>query len=713
MTAFLSVLLSLSVSGAVLALFLFALRPLLRGRVSRAWQYYAWLLVAVRLLLPVALPVNAVGTAFSAAAQQLPVLFASSVLTPSPDASGADVSTGADRAHSASADRGAATSANGAHGASAATGANGGTGAQNATPSGAAPEAASADADGALGADANANAGTTGTDAGATAPQTAFSAFGFSGAALVPPVLFAVWAAGAFFLLVRRFAAYARLKRTVLSGARPTPQAELLEAYARACRTLCVTRPPVLLLSPAAHAPMLIGALYPVIVLPSGPLLQSDAYHVLLHELTHHKRRDFFCKWAFELAVCVHWLNPLARLARNAAAEACELACDEAVLRALTPEEHRPYGDTLLRLVRPEAPPAAALALGESALKMKERLASIMSFQSRSRRWTAFSAVLGAALVCGALLLGCSVPSFTSQSAPPATRTGATHKTPGVFETFPPGSLTLKNETLYPLNEGDPFWLNYYYKNGYLFAIGWNADAARYAATRDLKYGSSGCTLSFPERLRASADNTAVLEAARLAYGDILALGWPDEEAHSPRSLVLMELAGPFTESPEQLLARFYEADQFPYFCAIAKDTGTPQAAKAAYARRALADARDDYFSVTSDALPAQERYTIAQNAALEENAAIFSLLMDELTTEQLSELTERAYTGKQISTFSMLMDNLTPEQISAFAERAYTDNRMDFFAMLADEMTPEQRNAFAARAKVDGKTSFGHVLAD
>ena len=45
--------LSLSLSGSVLILFLMLLRPLVRERFSRRWQYYIWLLVIARLLLPV------------------------------------------------------------------------------------------------------------------------------------------------------------------------------------------------------------------------------------------------------------------------------------------------------------------------------------------------------------------------------------------------------------------------------------------------------------------------------------------------------------------------------------------------------------------------------------------------------------------------------------------------------------------------------------
>ncbi len=44
--------LSMSLSGATLILLLFLLKPVLRERFSKAWQYYIWIIVLIRLLLP-------------------------------------------------------------------------------------------------------------------------------------------------------------------------------------------------------------------------------------------------------------------------------------------------------------------------------------------------------------------------------------------------------------------------------------------------------------------------------------------------------------------------------------------------------------------------------------------------------------------------------------------------------------------------------------
>ena len=50
MTEILKTMLSLSLSGSLLILLLFLLRPVIKARLSKRWQYYIWLVVAARLM---------------------------------------------------------------------------------------------------------------------------------------------------------------------------------------------------------------------------------------------------------------------------------------------------------------------------------------------------------------------------------------------------------------------------------------------------------------------------------------------------------------------------------------------------------------------------------------------------------------------------------------------------------------------------------------
>ena len=95
------VFLSLSFSGSLLILLLLLARPLVQKRFSRRWQYYIWLVVIARLLLPLSPEVSLTGTLFqeAPATEALPVPnesaelqtlspAAGTLLQPSPDESG-------------------------------------------------------------------------------------------------------------------------------------------------------------------------------------------------------------------------------------------------------------------------------------------------------------------------------------------------------------------------------------------------------------------------------------------------------------------------------------------------------------------------------------------------------------------------------------------------------------------------------------------------
>ena len=52
MNEFMKVLFSLSVSGTLLLLLISGLKPLYKTRFSKRWQYYIWIIAALRFLLP-------------------------------------------------------------------------------------------------------------------------------------------------------------------------------------------------------------------------------------------------------------------------------------------------------------------------------------------------------------------------------------------------------------------------------------------------------------------------------------------------------------------------------------------------------------------------------------------------------------------------------------------------------------------------------------
>ncbi len=71
MDAVLKIFLSMSFSGGLLILALLLGKRLLKNKISRQWQYYIWLIVILRLLLPFGLETNLLGKAYQAVDQAI------------------------------------------------------------------------------------------------------------------------------------------------------------------------------------------------------------------------------------------------------------------------------------------------------------------------------------------------------------------------------------------------------------------------------------------------------------------------------------------------------------------------------------------------------------------------------------------------------------------------------------------------------------------
>ena len=119
------------------------------------------------------------------------------------------------------------------------------------------------------------------------------------------------------------------------------------------------------------RAPLTFGVLRPVILLPEGLAAESEPFRlVLAHELAHVKRRDCVRKLLFTVCLCLYWWNPLVWCMVILAGHDMELACDEAVLRALGPGCRKAYALTLLSMAARSPAPAPLTASFSAPLRV-------------------------------------------------------------------------------------------------------------------------------------------------------------------------------------------------------------------------------------------------------------------------------------------------------------------------------------------------------
>ncbi len=401
MSDFLKILFSLSLSGTLLILILLLLKRLYKNRFSKCWQYYIWLAAALRLLLPFAPFHTPVSDLFQAAETAV----TNSIARTAPEAERTISKTERVSQY---------------------------------TDSGSPLQKNTKTADFPADTAENSLPGTAdiqpaGNRANIAGLQTSPSGSPLRDSRSISAITFFAWLLPAVWMFLRRIAAYRRFVRYIRTEGAAVTDNHMLELL-RKCKESCGIRRPVeLFYHPLPASPVMTGFFHPCIAIPHNRMNNDGLGFIFIHELTHYKRRDLFYKWLIQTVVCVHWFNPFVRLLERETGRACELSCDEAVIRSLDKEAKTAYGNTLLSCSRTNpalTDAASALTMTEGAKQLKERLGAIMNEQKRSRKTTLAAAMIAAGICSGSAMMGVYAAPVNSST-----------KADQVMEHTPPASL--------------------------------------------------------------------------------------------------------------------------------------------------------------------------------------------------------------------------------------------------------------------------------
>jgi beta-lactamase regulating signal transducer with metallopeptidase domain len=151
------------------------------------------------------------------------------------------------------------------------------------------------------------------------------------------------------------------------------------------------------------HAPAVHGFLRPHISLPKGIerlLSEHELNAVLIHELTHARRRDNLIRLIHEIGLCALWFHPLVWISGSRLALYRELSCDESVIQSAR-------GSDLVSALAKLAEPEEAFLLQASASSfLIDRLPRLTAVQPQRMSRTASTMLV---LLFGAVLLTCVV----------------------------------------------------------------------------------------------------------------------------------------------------------------------------------------------------------------------------------------------------------------------------------------------------------------
>lgn len=132
-------------------------------------------------------------------------------------------------------------------------------------------------------------------------------------------------------------------------------------------------------------SPLTYGIFFPVILLPkqSDWVDKKSMKLILEHEAAHIRHLDALKKLCLTISCVCHWFNPLVWLMAALDCRDMELACDEAVVRAVGRENRKLYADLLVEL---EAKRAGInlLTSGFGQSLMKERINHLIHMKEKN-----------------------------------------------------------------------------------------------------------------------------------------------------------------------------------------------------------------------------------------------------------------------------------------------------------------------------------------
>ena len=164
-------------------------------------------------------------------------------------------------------------------------------------------------------------------------------------------VLLAVWLTGAAALLIWNIWSHIRFLSYLRRWSAPVTNWDAVQAYNGLGDWLDLHRRPRLLTCQGLKVPMLAGLIHPAVLLPRGSMTGEELGCSLLHELTHYRRRDIWLKMLAMWVNTLYWFDPLMWYMVRLVERDTELACDEDALRVLPPETYAAYGQTILTAV--------------------------------------------------------------------------------------------------------------------------------------------------------------------------------------------------------------------------------------------------------------------------------------------------------------------------------------------------------------------------
>ncbi len=232
-------------------------------------------------------------------------------------------------------------------------------------------------------------------------------------------VVFLVWLIGVLAYLTHnlyRIIAYnKKIKNIVSTDFRYANKLDSTKKLLKLRRNIIIAE------SKYADIPFVYGYLRPKVLFPLGFFNAVDdekLSYIVLHELSHIKRRDVAVNYVWMVAKAIHWFNPLIYLAYKEYKNAVEECCDEAVAKLLDTQGRCEYSQSLIDAMRFSKKryytPLSVSFIGKETA-IRKRVIKMMYPQKKSKAILYITVLLASIMVLACFTTACQ-PAEAAQN---------------------------------------------------------------------------------------------------------------------------------------------------------------------------------------------------------------------------------------------------------------------------------------------------------
>ncbi len=213
-----------------------------------------------------------------------------------------------------------------------------------------------------------------------------------------------IYLIGVAAFLIWQFGLYLFFRKTTGRWCKLPEEPQTLEVFENLKIEMAVFKPLPVRICKKIGSPMIVGIFKPTLLLPHEEYQKIDLEMILKHELVHFRRNDLRFKLILILANALHWFNPIVYFLIKEANKDIEISCDEEALNGADLPLRTRYSEHILELMQGnhhrEAPVSTNFYGGKGMIK--SRIKNIFDTRAKKKGTISCIAIIVLVLIFSA-----------------------------------------------------------------------------------------------------------------------------------------------------------------------------------------------------------------------------------------------------------------------------------------------------------------------